>query len=137
MIRGRFSIMPISSRLCEGNTTKPLHHVTVAHILNALKSKALILGPSTKISAIDLNARFSLNDQYLEYVRVYNYLGIMLDQKMSFLPLLSRLKTIISNKIYSLVKIRDFMTTKCALTIIIQTDYTTSFRLLRLCYYIM
>ena len=89
--------------------------------LNARKSKALILGSSAKIPLLEPENRFTLNGHKLEFVKVYNYLGIMLDQNMSLLPLLSRLKNIIHSKIYSLVKIRDFITTKCALTIYKQT----------------
>ena len=89
--------------------------------LNARKSKALILGPTSKISSLNLDTEFSLNGQSLEYVNVYNYLGITLDQKMTLLPLLSKLKNVITHKIYSMVKIRDFITTKCALTIYKQT----------------
>ena len=89
--------------------------------LNARKSKALVLGTNYKISDINLRNRFILNDQFLDYTNVYNYLGILLDQKMSLMPLLHRLKNVIRSKIYSLVKIRDLITTKCALTIYKQT----------------
>ena len=40
---------------------------------------------------------------------------------MTLMPLLTRLKNLIASKIYSLVKIRDFITFKCALTIYKQT----------------
>ena len=89
--------------------------------LNARKSKALVLGPNSKISALNMNNRFILNGQHLEYTKSYNYLGIMIDQHMSLQSLLSKLKSTVSNKIYSLVKIRDSITMKCALTIYKQT----------------
>ena len=85
--------------------------------LNARKSKALVLGTKSKIMSMNQANRFTLNDQQLEYTKVYNYLGITLDQHMTLVPLISKLKNIITNKIYSLVKIRDLITTKCALTI--------------------
>ena len=73
------------------------------------------------MSGLNLENRFILNDQYLDYTNVYNYLGILLDQNMSLLPLLSKLKTIVTSKIYSLIKIRDLITTKCAISIYKQT----------------
>ena len=89
--------------------------------LNARKSKVLALGTSTKVSTVNVEEKFMLNGQGLDYTKVYNYLGIILDQHMSLLPMLSKLKNIITCKIYSLVKIRDLITTKCALTIYKQT----------------
>ena len=89
--------------------------------LNARKSKALVLGSKPKFLGLKLDNRFTLNGHQLEYTKIYNYLGIILDQHMSLLPLLTRLKNTISSKIYSLAKIRDFITTKCALTVYKQT----------------
>ena len=89
--------------------------------LNARKSRSLFLGTRYKVSNLNLENRFVLNAQSLEFANVYNYLGILLDKNMSLLPLLSRLKSVISRKMYSLVKIRDLITTKCALTIYKQT----------------
>ena len=40
---------------------------------------------------------------------------------MSLMPMITRVKNVISNKIYSLAKIRDCITLKCALTIYKQT----------------
>ena len=89
--------------------------------LNARKSKALVLGSTSKISSVNFENKFALNGQCLDYTGMYNYLGIILDQNMTLLPLLTRLKNSITGKIYSLVKIRDLITTKCALAIYKQT----------------
>ena len=81
----------------------------------------LILGSSYKISGIDFENKFILNDQPLDYTNTYNYLGILLDRNMTLIPLLATLNSMISGKIYTLVKIRDLITMKCALTIYKQT----------------
>ena len=57
----------------------------------------------------------------LDFVKTYNYLGIYLDQHMTLSPLLSKLKSRIVNKTYSLVKLRNMITTQCAITIYKQT----------------
>ena len=51
----------------------------------------------------------------------YNYLGIILDSQMTLMPLFSRTKKRVSNKIYMLIKIRNNIDTQCALTIYKQT----------------
>ena len=89
--------------------------------LNARKSKVLTLGSTYKLSNVDQTVGFVLDGQPLEYTNVYSYLGILLDRNMSLMPLLTRLKNVIIGKIYSLVKIRNLITTACALTIYKQT----------------
>ena len=64
--------------------------------LNVRKTKSLILGSNFKTSGIDLDNRFVINGESLEYTAVYNYLGIILDVNMLLLPLLTYLlRTII------------------------------------------
>ena len=53
----------------------------------------------------------------LERVESYNYLGVILDMQMTMSPLLKKVIRIVSNKIYSLAKIRNTINMKCALTI--------------------
>ena len=82
--------------------------------------KSLILGTSCKVSNILLGNRFTLGAHTLEFTNAYSYLGTLLDKNMSLSPLLSKPKNVISGKIYrvySIVKIRDYITTKCALAI--------------------
>ena len=62
-----------------------------------------------------------LDDLDLENVNIYNYLGIILDSHMTLIPLFSRVKKRVSNKIYMLIKIRKFIDTQCALIIYKQT----------------
>ena len=97
--------------------------------LNIKKCKTLLIGSYQKINMVDFTEKFSIDGQELEFVRMYNYLGISLDTNMSLTPLLSKLKSRIVNKIYSLVKIRNMINSHCAITIYKQTilpviDYT-------------
>ena len=89
--------------------------------LNVPKTKALILGSGFKTKDLNLGTEFKLNGEKLNFTDTYNYLGILLDKNMTLTPLLSRVKTLVSNKIYTLVKIRNLITTTCALTIYKQT----------------
>ena len=89
--------------------------------LNVRKSKALLIGSQHKINIVDFGDKFSLNNQSLEFTSTYNYLGIYLDKNMTLSPLLSKLKSRVINKVYSLVKIRNMITAHCAITIYKQT----------------
>ena len=98
-------------KLCDGLLCFENWCVNSSLKVNARKSKALILGLNSKLSTIDFSSKIKLGGENLEYVNSYNYLGIILDQKMSLQLLLSKLKNVITNKIYCLVKIRDLITT--------------------------
>ena len=97
--------------------------------LNIRKSKSLVICTQHKLMSIDYENRFVLGDCGLDHVNVYNYLGIILDSQMTLKPLFSKIKKIVSTKIYMLVKIRNNIDTNCAVTIYKQTilpllDYT-------------
>ena len=64
-----------------------------------------------------MNIPFVLNNQPVAFTDVFNYLGIWLDKHMTLISMLSKVKNVISRKVYELVKIRDLITTKCALSI--------------------
>ena len=89
--------------------------------LNAGKSKSLVIGSYQKLLSVDYTTKFSLNGQTLDFTDTYNYLGLYIDKNMSLTPLLSNLKARVVNRIYSLVKIRNFINTHCAITIYKQT----------------
>ena len=65
--------------------------------------------------------RFILDNSNLQHIKTYNYLGIIFDTEMSLSPLFSQIRKIVSNKIYSLVKIRNIIDVNCAITIYKQT----------------
>ena len=89
--------------------------------LNVRKSKTLLVGSYQKTNSVDVSNKFILDNQPLEYTGTYTYLGIILDKNMTLMPLLSRLKTRVVNKIYMLVKIRNMITVQCAISIYKQT----------------
>ena len=64
---------------------------------------------------------FKLDGIELKFTDVYNYLGIQLDKNMTLTPLITKVRAVVTNKIYSLVKIRNCITTQCALAIYKQT----------------
>ena len=89
--------------------------------LNAQKTKALVLGSRYKTMNLNLENKFVLQGVDLDFTVTYNYLGVLLDKNMTLIPLLTRVRNLVSNKIYTLVKIRNLITTTCALSIYKQT----------------
>ena len=97
--------------------------------LNIKNTKSLVIGSTFKLADINLDNRFTLNGVVLERVQSYNYLGVILDTHMTLSALIKKVKKVVSNKIYTLAKIRNSISLKCALTIYEQTilpllDYT-------------
>ena len=54
-------------------------------------------------------------------MKKFCYLGIYLDSEMSLLPQISHVKKIVSNRSKTLIKIRKYINSKCALAIYKQT----------------
>ena len=81
--------------------------------LNVKKCKSLVIGTYHKLKDLNLYERFTLNNIFLDNVSTYNYLGFLIDCNMIF----AKVTKVIMNKIYNLVKIRNCIDVKCALTI--------------------
>ena len=60
--------------------------------LNVKKSKSLVTGTSYKLSGLNVENKFDLNNTPLSNVHTYNCLGILLDRNMSHRPLFARVK---------------------------------------------
>lgn len=56
----------------------------------------------------------TLNEQRLEYVCTYKYLGVCIDNKLSFKQHVNQIIRNVSHKVYTLSKIRDRLTDKAA-----------------------
>ena len=68
----------------------------------------------------------------IQYVTLYNYLGLLLDNEMTLLPLLKNIKKCVSHKMFSLRKLRKYLTQEAAVLVYKQTimpifDYAVFF----------
>ena len=79
--------------------------------LNVKKSKCLVISAKSKLGMIDLDVPLTLDDQPLDFIENYNFLGVILDAKMSLKPLLSHVKKITTGKIKTLYKISKYIDT--------------------------
>ena len=107
---------------CTGNNWERVHatlqesliNITNWFTLNALKlnvkkSKCLIIASRSKLKTVDRRNTLRVDDQVLDFVDSYNYLGYFLDSEMSLKPLLSHVKKITTHKIKILHKIRRYI----------------------------
>ena len=84
--------------------------------INSAKTKAMFFGSKAKIASIKLPS-FNINDQDIQRVKTYTYLGIKLDEQLSMETQAKNLVKKVSNKIYQLTRIRSFITKKAAILI--------------------
>ena len=89
--------------------------------LNRKKTQALIIGTRCKLQKVQDPKYLNINGEYINYVKQYTYLGIILDSEMTLQPLLKHVKKLLTNKIFALRKIRNYITDKSAVVIYKQT----------------
>ena len=89
--------------------------------LNIKKSSSLIIGLRSKLSKIDLQKRICIDGVPLKFVDSYRYLGTIIDREMSLTSLLSNIKKSVLSKLFTLRKLRRYITEKCAIAIYKQT----------------
>ena len=85
--------------------------------LNIKKSKTLLIGSRSKLGKVDYTNTLKLSGHVLAFVDKYKYLGTMLDKEMTLNSLLTDVKKSVLNKLFTLRKIRRYITEKCAISI--------------------
>ena len=85
--------------------------------INTDKSKSLICGSRSKLGRIDYTKHATLNNHSLDNVSRYKYLGVTLDSEMSLINLLADVKKSVLNKLFTLRKLRYYITEKSAISI--------------------
>ena len=61
--------------------------------------------------------KLKMKNQELNYVKTYKYLGIILDQSLSYNPQINETIKLTSHKVYQLSIIRKYLTKNAAITI--------------------
>ena len=89
--------------------------------LNIDKSKILVVGSRNKLSKVDYDNPVSLGNSSLNFTSKYKYLGVALNNEMTLTSFLANIKRIVLQKLFSLRKLRYYITEKCALAIYKQT----------------
>ena len=85
------------------------------------KSKILVFGSRSKLTKFDYHQHISLGDTPLKLTCKYKYMGVTLDNEMTLTSFLADTKRIVLQKLFSLIKLRYYITEKCALSIYKQT----------------
>ena len=89
--------------------------------LNHSKTKGMILGSRNKLSKLSRPTAFNMCGQDISFVNNHSYLGVIIDSNMSLSYLLKDINKRLSNKMFMLRKIRNFLTIDAAITVYKQT----------------
>ena len=89
--------------------------------LNTSKTKTMIFGNRHKLLKIKNPTPLSINGKDLAFVKKYNYLGIVLDVELNLEPFFKSIIKKVNNKVYSLRKIRKYISFDIAIQIYKQT----------------
>ena len=84
--------------------------------INTSKTKTMLFGSRNKIKN-SYKPELFINNELLQLVPTFKYLGVHLDQTLNFNYHLETLKNNISFKLYMFSKIRRFMNEKCAIIV--------------------
>ena len=84
--------------------------------LNVKKTKIMLFGSRPLLDNTALTP-VKINDEELEVVRCFKYLGLFLDQNLSFSEHISYISTKVSQSLYMLSRTREYMSEKSALTL--------------------
>ena len=86
--------------------------------INCKKTKLCMFGMRSAIKKSKTqDVQLSLSNQILERVCSYKYLGLILDEHLTFNKHIKELKRIVSHKLYLLSKIRKYITTDACINI--------------------
>ena len=89
--------------------------------INTNKTKYMTIDPYKKIDAWSDSPRIVLGDASLEQVPSYNYLGVLLDDKLTFNVFMKEKCRKINMRVYQLGKMRKYMDSGIANTVYKQT----------------
>ena len=86
--------------------------------INCKKTKYCLYGMrSIVLKARMLNINLSLNNQILEQVCSYKYLGLILDEHLTYNKHIKEMNKVISHKLYLMSKIRKYLTEQACIDI--------------------
>ena len=82
--------------------------------LNVSKTKTMLITPTPHYN---LHRPLTFNNKEIQYVHTFNYLGLLLDDKLTFTPHYRLVKRRIENNIFVLSKVRKYINNETAVLI--------------------
>ena len=81
----------------------------------------MIVSTGTKLKDLGVILNLEIGGMPIQFVKQYNYLGIILDAEMSLIPLMKNIKKRVNNRMFQLRKIRKYINKQAAIMIYKQT----------------
>ena len=85
--------------------------------LNVKKTKLMLVSTRSKLNRPDDLTPLILYDRPVDFVKQYNYLGVIIDSEMTLRAFYSHVKKIIFSKIFCFRKIRQYLTVNAAIMV--------------------
>ena len=82
--------------------------------LNVSKTKTMLITPKIQYN---LYQPLSLDGKKIQFVHTFNYLGVLIDDQLSFTPYCNLVKRRVENKLFILSEIRTFLDSRTAILI--------------------
>ena len=89
--------------------------------INTGKTKSMIVSTATRLKNLKNMASFTIYGEPIDFVKQYNYLGIILDHEMNLTPLVRNIKKRVSIRVFQLRKVRKYMKEHAAILVYKQT----------------
>ena len=84
--------------------------------INVNKTKAIIFGTSNMLRRTQL-PKLTLNNEETDFVKVFNYIGVKLDDQLNYEHFIKETAKLIAHKMYLFSKIRMYINKRQAITI--------------------
>ena len=78
--------------------------------LNVKKTKMLLIASRAKLNRFHDIMPLRVYDRNVDFVKQYNYLGVILDSEMNMRPFVNHVKKIVHSELYTFRKIRFYLT---------------------------
>ena len=85
--------------------------------LNASKTQSMVVSTNSRVSNLSNPAQLKYMDSTIKFVRQCTYLGIVIDNTMSLVPLVKNVKKKVTNKMFMLRKLRKYLTFDASVSI--------------------
>ena len=89
--------------------------------INSEKTKAMLCSTRNRLHVMHNMINFKILGNEVQYVTQYNYLGLLLDNEMTLQPLIKDIKKRVNNKMFTLRKLRKYLTEAAAILVYKQT----------------
>ena len=84
----------------------------------SFQAKSMVVSTNMHLKDLVNMDTFKKQGRNLDFVKQYNYLGVILDNEMNLTPLVNNIKKRVNTRIFQLRKVRKFMNVHAAILVL-------------------